>query len=108
MDSRLPALAEQLLLIERELRLAGLWSAVAPSAEALASEQPFCVDSLAFEEWLQWILLPRMKTLLEEDLPLPNGSGITAMAEVAFAGRSEQLPELLAALNRFDQLLGAR
>jgi len=35
MDERLPALADQLLQIERELRLLGWWSAQAPSAEAL-------------------------------------------------------------------------
>ncbi|WP_258876037.1 YqcC family protein, partial [Pseudomonas aeruginosa] len=29
--------------------------------EALASPEPFCVDTLALEQWLQWIFLPRMK-----------------------------------------------
>ncbi len=106
MDSRLPAIAEQLLLIERELRAAGLWGAEVPDATALASQQPFCVDTLAFEEWLQWILLPRMKQLVEADQPLPVASGIAPMAEMAFAGRLVELGGLLAALQTFDELLG--
>ena len=41
MDGRFPRIAEQLLLIERELRVQGLWDDAVPSAEALASTQPF-------------------------------------------------------------------
>jgi uncharacterized protein YqcC (DUF446 family) len=50
MDARVPAVAEQLLLIERELRVQGWWSDQSPSEESLASQQPFCVDSMAFEQ----------------------------------------------------------
>ncbi len=72
MDRRVPALAEQLLLIERELRALGVWAMEAPSLEALASQEPFCVDTLSFEQWLQWIFLPRMKTILEEGGHFPR------------------------------------
>ncbi|OYW90485.1 MAG: pseudouridine synthase, partial [Pseudomonadales bacterium 32-61-5] len=53
MDSRVPELAEQLLLIERELRVLGVWEALSPDPQALASREPFCVDTLSFEQWLQ-------------------------------------------------------
>ena len=76
MDARFPAIAEQLLLIERELRVQGWWDEVPPSAEALSSVEPFSVDTLDFHQWLQWIFLVRMKQILEQDLPLPNASGI--------------------------------
>ncbi|NBF06105.1 pseudouridine synthase [Pseudomonas sp. Fl5BN2] len=109
MDMRFPRIAEHLLLIERELRLQGLWGDVAPSAESLASTQPFAVDTLEFEQWLQWIFLPRMKMILEQDLPLPNASGIQEMAEMVFStrpmqGRDQQLRALL---KEFDQLIVA-
>ena len=90
MDARLPALADQLLLIERELRVLGMWSSEAPSAEALASQQPFCVDTLDFEAWLQWLFLPRMKQLLEMAGPLPAASGIRPMAEERYRGRESE------------------
>lgn len=101
-------LADYLLAIERELRIAGLWSVEPPSAQALASEQPFCVDTLAFEQWLQWVLLPRMKVLLEKDLPLPGASGVAEMAEIAWAARAGSLAGVMRALQDFDRLLTAR
>ncbi|WP_137888254.1 YqcC family protein [Pseudomonas sp. 2FE] len=106
MDARLSLLAEQLLLIERELRLQGWWAAAPPSAEALASEQPFCVDSLAFEEWLQWVFLPRMKVIVECGKPLPTTSGIRPMAEVVYSERSAKAKTLLELLGEFDRLIG--
>lgn len=109
MDTRIPLLAEQLLLIERELRLLGLWAALPPSSEALASEQPFCVDTLLFEEWLQWIFLPRMKLILESGSELPAVSGIQPMAEVVYRERLGEMGRLLELLGDFDRLItGAR
>jgi len=104
MDARASALAEHLLLIECELRAQGWWQEEAPSAEALASPEPFCVDTLAFEQWLQWIFLPRMKVLLETGAALPSVSGIQAMAEMVYQqpGVARRLLELL---GEFDRLL---
>lgn len=104
MDPRFHALAEQLLLVERELRLQGMWSSASPAPEALASREPFCVDTLAFEQWLQWIFLPRMKTILEHDYALPASSGIVVMAEVAYRGQPS-MSGLLEALAAFDRLI---
>jgi len=106
MDSRLPAVAEQLLLIERELRVLGWWAELPPSAEALGSEQPFCVDTLAFEEWLQWIFLPRMKRIVESGDELPGVSGIYPMAEMAFRERALESKALRKVLEGFDRLIG--
>ncbi len=108
MDSRLPAVAEQLLLIERELRVQGWWADDAPSEAALSSPEPFCIDTLAFEEWLQWIFLPRMKLLLESDAALPTASGIREMAEEVYRDRPHQARTLLDALAEFDRLIVGR
>lgn len=106
MDSRFLEVAEQLLLIERELRVLGWWDEVAPSSQALASVEPFSVDTLDFSQWLQWIFLPRMKLILEQDLPLPSASGILVMAEMVYANKAEQSRELRRLLARFDELIG--
>lgn len=105
MDGRLPEIAEQLLLIERELRALGWWDVTPPSGQALSSQEPFCVDTLEFAQWLQWIFLPRMKIILEQDLPLPNASGILEMAEMVYAGRRAEARLLQQHLARFDQLI---
>jgi len=106
MDPRCVNIADQLLLIERELRSLGWWAEVSPSDDALASQAPFCVDTLAFEQWLQWIFLPRMKIILENDLELPHASGIRAMAEEAYRERLTEAGRLLDALEAFDRLIG--
>lgn len=105
MDERFPQVAEQLLLIERELRVLGWWSDSPPGNEALASREPFCVDTLEFEQWLQWIFLPRMKIILEQDLPLPNASGIVEMAEMVYATRQAEVQILQKLLAQFDRLI---
>ncbi|MEW6461339.1 MAG: YqcC family protein [Pseudomonadota bacterium] len=105
MDARVNALAEHLLLIERELRVLGWWQEQAPSDAALASQEPFCVDTLTFEQWLQWIFLPRMKQLLEADAALPSVSGIQPMAEMVYREQSGVARRLLELLGEFDRLL---
>lgn len=104
MDARLPQLADQLLLIERELRLLGWWEELPPAPEQLASQEPFCVDTLDFHQWLQWIFLVRMKGILEQGLPLPSASGILAMAEMAWQARPETAA-LRQQLEAFDALI---
>ena len=105
MDKRFPKIADQLLLIERELRVLGWWKDVPPSVEALSSREPFCVDTLDFDQWLQWIVLPRMKVILEQDLALPNASGILEMAQMVYASRAQETRALQDLLAQFDRLI---
>ncbi len=107
MDQRFPQIAEHLLLIERELRALGWWSEVPPSEHKLSSSEPFCVDTLEFEQWLQWIFLPRMKHILEQDMPLPNASGILEMAEMVYTTRQRETQNLQRLLAQFDRLIVA-
>ena len=105
MDKRFPEIADHLLLIERELRVLGWWKDLRPGDEALASREPFCVDTLDFDQWLQWIFLPRMKVILEQNQPLPNASGILEMAQMVYAGRAQETRHLQALLAQFDALI---
>nr|WP_302056250.1 YqcC family protein [Pseudomonas sp. SBB6] len=105
MDQRILDIADHLLLIEHELRVQGWWRETSPSAQALASTVPFAVDSMDFDQWLQWIFLPKMKVILEKGLPLPNASGILVMAETVYVDRPEQSRELRRLLAEFDQLI---
>ena len=69
--------------IKAEMQAKKLWQATPPSAEAMASQQPFCVDTLTFCEWVQWIMLPRFEQMLAAGMPLPSNSDIYSMAEEA-------------------------
>jgi uncharacterized protein YqcC (DUF446 family) len=94
-----------LIDIESELRRLALWEETRPSADRLASDQPFAMDTLTLPQWLQFIFLPTMYELLESERPLPEKCGIAPMAEEFFRGSDVALDGLLSALEAVDQLL---
>ena len=104
-EDRIGEIAEVILGIEAEMRKAGLWESDPPTREALASEQPFCYDTLEFSQWLQWVMVPRMAAILEQGLALPSESRILPMAEECLQGTPEQAAPLLVLLRRFDALI---
>ena len=98
-------IAEMLIDIEAELRQLGLWDRLPPSPEALASDQPFSIDTLTLPQWLQFIFLPTIYRMLEEGQPLPQRCGIAPMAEEYFRGLGLASGALEQALQRVDQML---
>ncbi len=98
-------IAEVLIDIEAELRRLGLWDKIPPSSKALASTEPFCVDTLSLPQWLQFIFLPTIYQMLEQGEPLPERCSITPMAEEYFRGSQMALGALMASLKRVDDLL---
>ncbi|WP_372864362.1 YqcC family protein [Spongiibacter sp.] len=101
-------IAATLIDIEAELRGIGHWDRQSPPPEALRSEQPFAVDTLAFNQWLQFIFIPRMRFLLEQQQALPGACSIAPMAEEFYRGQNLPVAELLDALRRIDALLDGR
>ena len=97
--------AALLIDIEAQLRQLGLWDRLPPSAEALASEQPFSIDTLSLPQWLQFIYLPTIYRLLEEAQPLPGRCGIAPMAEEYFRGAGLASAELEEVLLKVDRVL---
>lgn len=101
----LSSLTDCLQSIEQELRELGWWAQCPPSEQALCSQEPFCIDTLTFEQWLQWVLLPRMRVMLEEQAVLPRQSAIAEMADVVYAEQLGQTVALRRAIKQFDRLL---
>lgn len=101
-------LASLLMDVEAELRTLELWEAEHPGEEALASTEPFCVDTLAFHQWLQFVFIPRMNFLVENEGLLPNRCEIVPMAEEFYRGGGLAISELLTALQRIDELLSSQ
>lgn len=73
--------------LRHELRHQGLWTDEPPSVEALGSHEPFCVDTMPLENWLQFIFIPRMEAILDADGPLPGQCIIRTYAEEHYATR---------------------
>lgn len=93
--------------LEKELRRQGRWDDTPPPPEALRSSQPFAVDTLSFDQWLQWILLPRMHELLVRQLPLPASCAIQPMAEEVYGQHDPSCTQLVLLIGEIDALLTA-
>jgi uncharacterized protein YqcC (DUF446 family) len=100
--------ASLLIDIEAELRRLDLWEWKAPSAAALASTEPFCVDTLSFPQWLQFVFMPRMYALLEMERLPPGRCEIRPLAEQYFSEGRLPAAGLIAAVGRLDELLNDR
>ena len=100
--NRANAVRQQLLLIETTLRNHQQWQGNPPDAAAFASDQPFCLDTLAPYEWLQWIFIPRMHALLDSDSPLPQAFSIAPYYEVALHPGHPAREDIIALLLEMD------
>ncbi len=93
--------------LETELQAQHRWESEPPDAAALRSRQPFAVDTLSFDQWLQWLFLPRMHELLMRQLPLPSDCAIGPMAEEVYrAADAVGSDRIIAIVSQIDSLLG--
>lgn len=100
---------EQLLVkIEAEMRAWSLWSATPPANSALQSVQPFCIDTLSFWQWTQWIMVPRFQQMIALGQPLPQNSEMAPMASEAVVASGIKSSKLIDYFNALDLLLSAR
>ena len=99
------ALAACLIDIEEELCRLNQWQAQAPSAEDLASTQPFCVDTLRFSQWVQFVFIPLLSTLIGKRALLPVKSQISPMAEEYCKVEALEGATLIASFKQLDSLL---
>lgn len=110
MSQKRGQLREHLEKLASALYAMDCWDERMPPGHALASSQPFAVDTLELYQWLQWIFLPRMHELLDRELPLPASCGITPVAEEWLKMREfeqRQVNELLQCLAAIDELVEA-
>jgi uncharacterized protein YqcC (DUF446 family) len=91
--------------LESTLRRMRLWEQERPSADLLASTQPFSFDTLRFHQWLQWLLIPRIRQILDGDGVLPTLSAIHPYAEECAADLGDDPRELLFLIEHFDALI---
>ncbi|OUS31509.1 hypothetical protein A9Q99_02770 [Gammaproteobacteria bacterium 45_16_T64] len=91
--------------IEEEMVSACLWGKECPDEGAFASSLPFCMDTMAFEQWLQWLFVPRFRDMILAELVLPAESNIAPMAEESYKASSTDASALIVALRAFDRLV---
>lgn len=102
--SKSQAVSQSIEAIRCEMKRLSLWESSPPSHEALSSQQPFCIDTLEFAQWIQWILIPRLEAILKTNIPLPDSSAIHPYAEEALKRRSDSA-QLIAQIKQLDNAL---
>lgn len=88
--------------IQTAMQRASMWQTQAPDSEKLASTAPFCIDTLSFLEWLQWIYVARLRALIEANGRLPKGANVLPYAEESLRVSGERVPGLLALIEQLD------
>lgn len=93
--------------LEAAMRAGDLWqSQTRPEPSAFDSEQPFNADTMSLGQWLRYVLIPRLRSLMEGEHPLPANANIAPAAEIYLQENpsSVRLP-ILEALRDVDNVL---
>ncbi len=98
------AVAAKLDQIEAEMRRIGIWSEKAPSPEQFQSQRAFLTDTMAFEQWLQFVFLPHAREAVIGEFPFPTSSSVGTRAVKEFDGSAES-QRLGTLLSEFDGLI---
>ena len=94
----------QIQRIEAIMQELSLYASERPDARAFESTAPFCYDTMAFLEWLQWVMFPKTRELIAKQLPLPTFCEIHPLAEEEFKLYEENTDDLLVAIHELDEL----
>ncbi|MCJ8300277.1 MAG: YqcC family protein [Pseudomonadales bacterium] len=97
------SIAKTLRAITAEMQRQSLWQDQPPTAEQLGSKLPFCVDTLTFVQWLQWVMFPRLFVIIESGATLPNNSNMATMAEQALKSETVATEQLLTLIVQLDK-----
>ena len=98
------ALGRALEQLETVMEQEGVWPKKMPAEQdlnnAMESAVPFAVDCLAFESWLAFIFIPKMRVLLKQEMPLPPMQ-ITPAAQIYLSSVNQRT---LSQLQRIDNI----
>lgn len=106
-----PPIARQLIgllvNLEKGLRCAGYWSDTPPSEKAMLSTAPFACDTMTFQQWLQFLLIPKLSALIDAQQPLPSNIALVPMAEQTLPDTDLTAP-VFQVLDQIDRLLSGQ
>lgn len=91
--------------IETEMKRLELWEAEQPPPSAFRSPNPFCFDTMAVTQWLQWVFIPRMRETLAMDVPLAAACRVAPAVELYLDDIGASRGNLVVLLEQFDALM---
>lgn len=90
--------------IEGELRSLGAWRSEPLPASAYQSKRAFFGDTMSFYQWLQFVLLPRVRDIIAEHGAFPAESSVGTYAVRELDGVDEAA-SLIRSLCEFDDFI---
>ncbi len=90
--------------IEAELKASGHWSATAPEEAAFESREAFFADTMPFHQWVQFVLVSRVRSIVETRGRFPGSSSVGAYAVRELDGSPEDAT-LVNLLCEFDAFI---
>ena len=103
-SDRLEPIERIIAEIKAEMKRIGYWSKEPLPEEAYQYKQAFAMDTMAFTQWMQYILIPRVHSIVDEKGEFPERSMVGTQAIREFDG-DEKATRLVSLLNEFDQLV---
>jgi uncharacterized protein YqcC (DUF446 family) len=97
------------IAIQEELKRLNRWSAPLPD-EAFHAMGAFGSNTMAFEQWIQFILIPRLQEIIESKASFPSSSSLGDYGIRVFDGdpNSRQLHQLLYQLDSLVNAVNTR
>jgi len=89
--------------IEEEMKRTGYWSSEPLPEEAYDFLRAFAMDTMAFSQWLQFILIPNVRSIIEQKGDFPSESMVGVQAAREFDGDANA-SHLVSLLSEFDAL----
>ncbi len=104
--SREDEILKTLETLEQELRALALWGGPdgRPPEAAFGSTMPFCLDTMAFHQWLEYVLIAEIRKLAVDKKELPNAVLTHTMAQEVYKGSWSRYRSLIALLKKLDSL----
>ncbi len=93
--------------IEAELKRLGRWSQNTLPDEVFENMGAFGSNTMSFEQWIQFVLIPRIREIVEEQGDFPAESNLAPYAIRYFDGDSDAHP-LWQMLDDLDQLINQK
>ena len=96
-------LSSLLVQLKQQMQEAKLWESLPPSDQALASVEPFAIDTLQPEQWLQWVFIQKLSEMLKANQPLPKGFSISPYFDEVWK-LEPAMSDILKTLNLIDEV----